>query len=344
MNYNELTLEELEELDRNPPVFEEEEQYFSYRDRALLYKAMFHKVRKLVRNKEEDQSYLDDIQKRLVAYLIRYGTYMKLAGEQNDHVAIASLHEALSYDRKNIIAPYRLGFLYYRRSSHQEAISYFQLAITNHNRFGEEGEGLSERQLINARLYLMNSALYIAQKEKEALSSLPEEMLETLPGYAFSDFCPILSTNEGYLAEHAFYRETVQGKVTCSKKQCNEIFSEQPKDTLVLYFSDTHLKLAFNDEQASLSKREADLLRHLFSRSSKEKPATINSVRNYFELEFADDEVKWENYRKAIQLLRRKLSGNYMPCPISNSPGRHAYYYDGSYPFVLLYRVDQDFQ
>ncbi|HSI67646.1 MAG TPA: tetratricopeptide repeat protein, partial [Planococcus sp. (in: firmicutes)] len=187
MRYTNMTLEELEEQDRQLHLQSDElEESLLYQRKIELYKVMHLKVKQRVHRKLEDQSYLDDITEQLVFNLVHYGTYLKKADQKVDQVAIPNLKRALSYDPHNPIAAYRLGFIYYRNGNFINAVNYFQKAILSERFNMNKKMALTDPQKVNAQLYLTNSALHIAKESQEDLAKFPADEVEKLPGYEFS--------------------------------------------------------------------------------------------------------------------------------------------------------------
>ncbi|HSP21285.1 MAG TPA: hypothetical protein VLQ20_03045, partial [Planococcus sp. (in: firmicutes)] len=153
MHYTKMTLDELEEQDRQLHLQSDElEESLMYRQKIELYTAMHHKVKQMVRRNPEEQSYLETITERLVFNLVHYGTYLKMADQKVDQVAIPSLEKALRYDPRNPIAAYRLGFLSYRKSDFMNSAKYFQMAITSERANTDTKMPLTDRQKLNAQL------------------------------------------------------------------------------------------------------------------------------------------------------------------------------------------------
>lgn len=338
-----MTLEELEDQDRQLHLHSDEiEESRLYQQKIELYKAMYYKVRQLVKRKQEDQSYLDSITERLVFNLVHYGTYLKMADQKVEQIAIPSLEEALKYDPYNSIAAYRLGFLYYKSDNFIKSVRYFQKAITS-QRFNKNNKmALTDRQKLNAQLYLTNSALHIAKESQENLTNLPIEQIEELPGYEFSSLFDSIRANDTYLSNHAFYMETGHGRTTCSKQHCDDLAMDNPQDTIVLYFGDIETSLNFNGRAITLSKRLSDVLRFLLKRSSSDAPATGNDIKECFgDLNF-DEEVQWPAYRQSVSRLRHAIKNCGIPDIIEISGGKKAYYFNDSVSYIILCRVDNE--
>ncbi|MBT2571780.1 tetratricopeptide repeat protein [Planococcus sp. ISL-110] len=339
------TLVELEKQDRQlylqTPNLEES---LLYQRKIELYKAMHLKVKQRVHRKLEDQSYLDSITERLVFNLVHYGTYLKKADQKVDQVAIPNLKRALSYDPHNPIAAYRLGFIYYRSGNFINAVNYFQKAILSERFNLNKRMALTERQKVNAQLYLTNSALHIAKESQENLAKFPADQVEKLPGYEFSSLYDTITDNDAYLSNHAYYQETPQGKTTCSKLHCDELAMDNPEDTIVLYFGDVETSVSFNGKEETLTKRTSDVLRHLLTSSSAGAPANTHDVKECFGDLKPDQDVPWSTYRQAVSRVRQALKACAIPDVIETATEKKAYYYNGSFPYIIFYRVDDEIE
>lgn len=342
IRYLDLSLEELEDLDRENTSTRDEDESTTYRHKIDLYTAMHIQVQKLVKQKKEDPSYLESIKERLVYNLVHYGTYLKMADEKNDRMAEPSLRKALSFDPTNPIAAYRLGFLSYKELDFLEALHYFQQSIANDGLNKNPAMSLNEKQLMRAHLYLTNSALNVAHQAQAGLKQLPTAEIEQVPGYEFSELFSSINSNDNYLLNHAFCQQTIEGRLTCSKQDCENLAINNPRDTLVLYFGDVETSLNYNGRAVSLSKRTSDLLRYLLAESSEGNPAKAEHVKKFFENLSIDEELKWETYRRAISRLRETMQNCSIPVVIATVPNGQAYYFDGSIPYMTLYRVDEE--
>lgn len=345
MRYTNMTLEELEEEDRQLHLQTPDlEESLLYQRKIELYKAMHLKVKQRVHRKLEGQSYLDDITEHLVFNLVHYGTYLKKADQKVEQVAIPNLKRALSYDPHNPIAAYRLGFIYYRNHNFINAANYFQKAIFS-GRFNlNKKMALTDRQKVNAQLYLTNSALHIAKESQEDLAKFPADEVEKLPGYEFSSLYDSITDNDAYLSNHAFYQETSGGRTTCSKRHCDELAMDNPENTIVLYFADVETSVSFNGKSEVLTKRTSDVLRHLLTSSSVGAPANTHAVKECFGDLKPDQDVTWITYRRTVSRIRESLEACAIPAVIETSSGSQAYYYNGSLPYMIFYRVDDEIE
>ncbi|MFK2825334.1 tetratricopeptide repeat protein [Bacillus sp. B190/17] len=344
MRLRDMTMEELEELEQTLHDQEEEGNYSLYSQKIAVYEEMHHKLKKRAQEKNEDQSYLEYVTKKLVFYLIHYGTYLKMQYEKDETAAVRCLKKALTYDRRNPIAAYRLGFLSYKRKDYTKALIYFQEAINHQNRYEEARYQLNETQLVHAHLYLTNSALHIAKHTYERMDELPRNSRQELPNYQFSTLYESLAKNERYLEKHAFYKISQEEKTTCAKEECEELMTHEPENTIVLYFNDRTINLLFNEDQANISQERGDILRYLLLNTSKDSPATRNTLKNFFLQLNAREEVNIENFRQKIRRIRHDMRECRIPDVIqtTNYAGETAYYFDQSLPYIVMYRVDEE--
>lgn len=342
--YLKLSLEELEDLDREHQSTYVEDESTTYRHKIDLYTAMYIQVQKLVRQKKEDPSYIEAIKERLVYNLVHYGTYLKMSDQKDEKMAESSLGKALSFDPTNPIAAYRLGFLSYKQGGFGKALQHFQTSINNMAGNENSAMSLNEQQLTRAHLYLTNSALNVALRAQAKLEKLPAAELEQLPGYEFSALFSAMNNNDNYLWNHAFCKKTVEGRTACSKQDCEDIAMNNPRNTIILYFGDVETTLNFNGKAVSLSKGLSDLLRYLLNESSESKPAKAEDVKQFFGNLSLDEELKWETYRRAISRLRMAMQNALIPEVVATVANGQAYYFDGSIPYMILYRVDEEIE
>jgi uncharacterized protein HemY len=149
---------------------------------------------------------LEYVKKKLIFHLIHYGSYLKIEDQKDDHLAIHCLEDALKYDRTNPIAAYRLGFLSYKYQNYFKALKYFKSSSYNHNYHPNDQYQLNDLQLVNAQLYITNSALHIANESYKKINRLPAETTEEIPKQEFSPLIKSILENEQYLQRHAFYK------------------------------------------------------------------------------------------------------------------------------------------
>ena len=155
---------------------------------------------------------------------------------KDDASAIGSLKKAITLDKHNPIAHYRLGFLSYKKQDYVSAVQYFQKAIDSQPYYQNREYVLNEQQLFHAHMYLTNSALYVANQSYQDMERLEWSDVDLLPDYEISPIYAILSQNEHYLSSHAFYQVTKDQVCHCSIETCNEIAENPPKSYTCVIF------------------------------------------------------------------------------------------------------------
>lgn len=346
MRLKKMTLEELEELEQELHDQEQESDYSLYSRKIKVYEEIYNRLRKLGKEKKEDNSYLKYVTKKLVFNLIHYGTFLKMQYEKDDQTAIHCLKKALNYDSRNPSAAYRLGFLSYKHKDYESALHYFQKAIENQEYYDQKDYCLNEKQVVNAHLYLTNSALHIAKYTYEKIIGLPYKSQQELPNYEFSSLYQSLTENEKYLERHAFYKISQDETTTCSKEECEELITNVPLNTIVLYFNDRNIKLVYNENEVNISQNHGDMLRYLLTKSSVDSPATRITLHNFFLDSHVKGVVNKDALIKAISRLRNKLRSCEIPSIIqtTNYRGETAYYFDRTLPYIVMYRVDEEIE
>lgn len=86
------------------------------------------------------------------------------------------------------------------------------------------------------------------------------------------------------------------------------------------------------------------MLRYLLNESSERRHAKAGNVKQFFGNLSLDEELKWETYRRAISRLRAAMQNAFIPEVIATIPYGQAYYFDGSTPYRILYRVDEEIE
>ncbi|WP_066318939.1 lipopolysaccharide assembly protein LapB [Bacillus sp. FJAT-29814] len=336
MSLRDKTLEELEEMEAELSDQEAESGFANYSMKIDIYKEMVRKLELLIRQRNKEyEDILEYVKRKLVFYLIHYGTYLKTEYQKDDHLAASCLNNVLRYDRTNPIAPYRLGFLSYKNREYAEAIQFFQKALENDKYYPNHNYKLNGQQQLNAHLYLTNSALRVANQAYENMKQLPD--LSDVPKQEFSPLIENILINEQYLQRHAFYLVDETSKTTCSKADCENLVDRPPLDTLLLYFNDRDILMVFEEKMITLSYNQGIMIRHFLLKSSEERPATRAS--------FTSD-IEENSYVQNVNRFRNKLREYGFPPIIQNKRYNNetAYYYNGAYPYKIMYRVDDEIE
>lgn len=342
MRIQELTLEQLEDMEAG--LIQREEQADGYYSQLIhIYKEMHRKLILLAKkDSEQYDHYLKYVIKRLIALYIKYGTYLKMNHQKDDASAFSSLKKAISLDRYNPIAHYRLGFLSYKNRDFAHALQYFQSAIEYQVSYQKNEYLLNQQQLFHAQMYLTNSALYVANRSYKEMEKLNWGDADMLPDYEISPIYAILCKNENYLRSHAFYKVKKNQISHCSLETCNEIVENLSKNTMALYFGDREIFSKFNEKEVALSVGLADFFRHLLLMCSEERPGTRITLRHYFDRFDEDGEVAEATFRQRISRLRSKLDQIGLKDSIFQTRilDETAYYFNEKISYIVLYRID----
>ncbi|MFP7296642.1 tetratricopeptide repeat protein [Neobacillus niacini] len=340
MSLRDKTIEELEEIEEEINEQEREHGYLNYSIKIDLYREMYRKLSQFVRQNGEDyQSSLDYVKRKLVYNLIYYGTYLKTEYQKDDYLARSCLEEALQYDQKNPLAAYRLGFLSYKFNDYIKAIHYFQTALDHDQYHKQHLYHLNEQQQFNAHLYLTNCSLHLAKDTYEKMNQLPFAKIQDIPNEELSPLFNRLLENEKYMLQNAFYKISKDVTDTCSKAECEQLISSPPPNTLLLYFSDRNITALFNGQEVSLTQDQGYMLSYFLIKSSEQYPAT----RHHFSVV---DTIRPNTYIQSVNRLRNRLSNQGFPAFIQRTRFQEeaAYYYDENYPFMVMYRVDEEIE
>ncbi|WP_394139056.1 tetratricopeptide repeat protein [Cytobacillus oceanisediminis] len=346
MRLKDLTLEELEDYEQELHENGAKSNYGYYANLVNVYEEMYKRLIPLTRKNRKMHEYsLKYTKKLLVSYLIKYGTYLKMNHFKDDKTAISSLRKAISYEKNNPIAYYRLGFLLYKQGDYSQALRYFQEALNYQKAVGDPDLRLNQQQEFHAHMYLANSALYVASSTYEAMEKLPYASAEELPNLAFSPLYGTLSDNEQFLKNHAFYKITKDSIDTCSKEACEELAENGEKNVLVVYFNDRENILFFNGVEAIITPGQANMIRHFLLSSNLKKPCTRMTMKDFFGRTGTDGEVKKNTFIKSIERLRTRMKTLSMPdiIDVKQYRGETAYYFNETVPYIVLFRVDDAF-
>ncbi|TYS62391.1 tetratricopeptide repeat protein [Bacillus infantis] len=264
---------------------------------------------------------------------------------KDDQIAISSLNKALSYKKNIPIAYYRLGFLTYKQGDYNKAVQYFQEALDYH-KFGDDpGFSLNQQQEFHAHMYLANSALYVANSTYENMENLPYSSAKQLPNLAISPLFETLRDNDRFLNNHAFYKISKGHIETCSKDICEETVENVETNTLVVYFNDRDNVLSFNRKETKITPGQANMIRHFLLASNEKNPCTRVTMKDFFGKTGTDGEVKKNTFIKSIERLRTRMKALNLPDIIDVKQYREetAYYFNGTVPYIVLFRVDDAF-
>lgn len=344
MRLRDKSIEELLDLEEELIESRNDEKDGSLSNLINLYTELYRKISKS--HDDEYSASLVHIKKKLVSYLVRYGTYLKTQYQKDDYAAERCLNSATTYQKELPIAYYRLGFLSYKKKRYIDALTYFQEAINYQEKCKEDHFQLNQQQLYNTHLYITNSALYLADESNKRLKKWETvELLNQVPNYERSSLYEIINSNETYFSNHAFTVTTQDSIRMCAEEDCYQLTEDnQLPNTLILYFSDRRHSLFFNGKDVELSINHAEILRYLLLHTSKDSPATKYAFSRI--IESKDGEVKTNTYTKNIERIREKSINLGIPIEIISNIRHHgqtAYFYNRKIPFAIIHRSDSSF-
>lgn len=334
MRFQGISLEELEELEQELLGLGETRLGSLNYSKIELYDAMHCQLEELVQWDEDYRAYYTYIKKKLVSYLLRYGMHTPA-----DHLTIYKdtenmLKKVLSYDSQNPIAAYRLGFLAYRSGMFCEAVHYMQQALSSQTFYTDDHYLLNAEQVRRAVLYVTNSALHMAIQGDVPTKDIMgcSSSSPSLP----TQFC----CNEGILKSHAYRITTPFGAALCSKEESDE---GPMKDVISLKFNKFGAVLTYNGFAEQLTRVQATVLRHLLVQTRHGLAATPWSLRDYFLFTHVITGVPEETFVLVVSEVKRAMAELEIPASIQASEdGGAGYYFDGSSPFVVIDRVDEE--
>jgi len=344
VKYQTMSLEEFEEVGFNLEQRQDDEAYGYFREMVYFYEAYYKKSTVVAKNSADDQvavEYAGYVKQKLLNYLIRYGTFLKMTKQKNEHDAKDTLERALQLDRTNPIGNYRLGFLAYKRQNYSQASDYFQTAIDKQAHDSKSKWLLNPQQLYHAHLYLVNSSLFMAKQTNERLKQLSDANYPVLEQYDMSPFFNVIGENEAYLHQRAFVKRTNGGgEEYCSKQECENILDdERLKDCIILYQSDHEFILRYNDHAETFLPDYARLLKDFLLLSSATNILTAEHLPDHF----TSTNVNPNTYSKRIHRLRSLLTDFNIPSVIQTRRGSvTAYFYNESIPFIIMERVEDE--
>ncbi|WP_164669399.1 hypothetical protein [Virgibacillus doumboii] len=311
--------------------------------------SVYEELYKRIRRDRSDEYYqsMPMIKKKLVFYLVRYGSFLKTQYRKDDYTAENCLKKAVHYDRVIPIAHYRLGFLSYKRKRYSTAINHFQNAAATQDKCTNTDYCLTNQQMYNAQLYLSNSALYIAESAHSSLQTLElDAARENSPKLEMSPLYEIINHNEDYLTANAFTLETSEKESRCSKEKTEEIAVDPHPNTLILYFADRSHSLIYNGKEEELTIKQSEILRYLLLKSSEQNPAKRNDFYKIIEPNEKTGEVLANTFVQNIHRLKERMTKVGIPeSIITRVPliGESAYFFTGEIPYLIMYRTDSSF-
>lgn len=314
-----------------------------YYEIVELYKKIYRHLLRCSPEEKEEHGF-EYVKKKLVAYLIRYGTYLKTQLMKDDRTAETAFRNALRYDENNPIAHYRLGFLAYKEQQYGEALRYFEKALKYQERYSNREFCLNEQQLYYAHLYLANSALFIAEKTYQSLNRFPGYINDQRVPAQLSSLHMLLQQSENILVMQAFTKRTPNGKVYGSKEECEQLMMNPPVNTVVVYFSDRENVVAYHGREVCLPCDPAEMLCYFLLKTNEKRPATKHDVAMFFQPR-RDGEISTNTFVQKVRRLRERLSCIGVPEMIESTRFKDetAYYYNGSVDYIIMYRSDYTF-
>ncbi|WP_461201960.1 tetratricopeptide repeat protein [Anoxybacillus sp. TBDG-1] len=314
-----------------------------YYEIVELYKKIYRHLLRCSPEEKEEHG-VEYVKKRLVTYLIRYGTYLKTQLMKDDYTAKKAFQDALWYDKTNPIAHYRLGFLAYKERQYGEALRYFEKALEYQGRYSNREFCLNEQQLYYAHLYLANSALFIAEKTYQSFDRFPSYINDQRVPAQLSSLHTLLQQSENILAMRAFTKQTRNGKEYCSKEQCEQLMMNNPLNTVIVYFSDQKNVVAYHGREKPFPCDPTEMLCYFLLKTNEKRPATKHDVAMFFQTR-RNGEILTNTFVQKVRRLRERLSCIGVPEMIESTrfKGETAYYYNGSVDYIIMYRSDYTF-
>jgi tetratricopeptide (TPR) repeat protein len=332
MRFQGISLEELEELEQELLGLGETRLGDLSYSKIEVYDAMHSRLEELVKGDEDYREYYAYIKKKLVSYLLRYGMH-------TGHMTIFEdtenmLKKVLSYDPHNPIAAYRLGFLAYRSGTYSEAVVYLQQALSSQAFYTDGRFLLNAEQISRAVLYLTNSALHTAIQGEVLTTDLVGGPSNS------ASLTTQLCYNDGMLNSYAYRITTPFGSVLCSKEESGE---EPMKDVLSLTFNKFGALLSYNGIAEQLTQVQANVLRYLLVKTRKGEAATPWSLKDYFLFTHVITGVPEETFMHVVSDVKQVMAEMEIPASIQLMDGASlGYYFDGSLPFTVIDRVDEE--
>ncbi|SDX88549.1 tetratricopeptide repeat protein [Salimicrobium album] len=316
--------EEIREAKRNL-----EEEKGGYSRLIALYRELRQQLRR-----ENDRDLAEDVEKKLIYYLVEYGSYMKTAHRKDEKSSIDSLKQALHFEDHLPLAHYRLGLLYVQRGRFTEAGSHFSKALEVQGQ--AERFPLNERQLYYAHLYLITSEIHVLYDlhEKMGLLSVPGKY-EPFSSSDMSWLYEKLQETESYLNTHAFLKITGEKMEFLSKEEAEESLLQKSRGTGHLYFGDETIEIGFDGKTEEISRDYGKILYYLLQ-SSREEPLDAGVMA---ELAGEEGEVKPTTFRQRVSRLSRKLEELGLTEALTMEHGFCTF--TAAVPFIIVHRADE---
>lgn len=336
-----LTIEEL--LDWEEKLRDDDsEQNGKIAELIFVYEQLLRKIKA-----DPDSEYLssvESIKNKLLYLLIQHGTYLKTVNQKDDNAAKMCLKKALSYERNLPVVHYRLGFIHYKEENYRVALRHFQSAIELQMHRNTETYLLNQQQSYNAHLFLANCGLFIAKNAQEALEEFELDVRANIPRYSLSPYYELIKENEQILEKNAYQIIFENGSFLCSKDECEQQLERE--NTIILDLTGRQNFLVFNHREKSLSKNQAEILRMFLLKSEASKPLTKRAFYDLFMNGDVSGEIPSNTYIQNVRRLRNKLAEvgvGGMVIENSNVQQETAYFYNHTYPFLIMHRSDESF-
>ncbi|AST07071.1 hypothetical protein AF2641_09415 [Anoxybacillus flavithermus] len=342
---SQMTIDEL--YDRKEQLLEElnsdEAKDWIYHEIVGVYEEICRRLSRCSIEERKEHGF-EQMKKKLVQYLIHYGTYLKTQLKKDERIAETAFKKVLKYDHGNPIAHYRLGFLAYKKEEYAAAQCYFEKALEYQKGYSDSEFCLNERQLYYAHLYLANSALFVAEKTYRSLEKFPDYISDQEKPAELSFLHEWLQRNEAILTMQAFTKWTSSGKEYCSKEQCEQVMMDPPKNTVVLYFSDHENVVSYDGREVCLPRDPAEMLCYFLVKTNEARPATKYDMEVFFQPR-QNAGILTNTFVQKVRRLREKLRCVQVPALIDSCQfrGETAYYYNGSVDYIVMYRSDYTF-
>ncbi|BAM48471.1 hypothetical protein [Amphibacillus xylanus] len=344
MRLSEKSIEELYDLEEKELELLEKEENRGYYHLINIYESILRELQRLKMSAEE----IEYVRKKIIRICIDYGTYLKTVYRKDDHSAKTALNRALKYDRKIPIVHYRLGFLSYKEGKYAQSLNYFTNANTLNETYKNKKYCLTNQQLYNTQLYLMNSAFKIAESANETLQELKQDSsIELIPNLEQSSYLAIIDGIDNHLEENAFTVVKQEDSFSCSKEKSEEIIDHYERSNhLILYFADRENSLIYKGRSVQLLGNQAELLRYFLLHTTEDRPAHKHVFEPIITINIKRNEILNATYRQNIRRIREKIRDVGIEetiienKTINNNP---TYYFNHKIPYIIIHRTDTSF-
>lgn len=236
------------------------------------------------------------LRNQLVKLYVRQAEYFKLSPEPNYKTARLYLEKALSLEKYNPVANYRLGYIEYVDQNWSKAIYHLNSGID-----GTDLESISEVQETLAHMFLVNCGIELA-RESLAEIEFKELQFDSKNDEKLTYYRNTLKVQEEKVFERLYYRKIQQGRETILSEEAFHDYEADAKEIVLKSFEEGMAIFSPIVPSIPLRPNQFFTLYILLT----QKQTTYTSLQAHLS-ELLGQHINYDNVRQLITRLKQQL-------------------------------------